>query len=142
MVSPGRCDSLNLLAGAEKVRQRRSRFTQRLDVEEKSFGGRKHFREFFVPQDPLQGRTATQSAVRTSSPLRSLRPCLGEGASLGEEAVLADSGRVGEVTAEVGRVRSLAFLNGLRTVREPPTTPLLPMLPSFLNYFSTPSDSA
>ena len=39
----------------------------------------------------------------------SLRPCLGQGASLGEEAVLADSGREGEITAGVGRVRRLAF---------------------------------
>jgi len=41
----------------------------------------------------------------------SLRPCLGESASLGEEAVLADSGRAGEVSARVGRVRSLACLS-------------------------------
>jgi hypothetical protein len=40
-----------------------------------------------------------------------LRPCLGKGASLGEEAVLADSGRAGEVAARVGRVRSMAFLS-------------------------------
>jgi hypothetical protein len=40
-----------------------------------------------------------------------LRPCLGQGASLGEEAVLADSGRAGEVAAGVGRVRSLDFLS-------------------------------
>jgi len=40
-----------------------------------------------------------------------LRPCLGQGASLGEEAVLADSGRAGEVAARVGRVRSPVFLN-------------------------------
>ena len=40
-----------------------------------------------------------------------LRPCPRNGASLGEEAVLADSGRAGEVTAGVGRVRSLAFLS-------------------------------
>ena len=40
-----------------------------------------------------------------------LQPCLGQGASLGEEAVLADSGRAGEVTARVGRVRSLDFLS-------------------------------
>jgi len=39
---------------------------------------------------------------------------LGEGASLGEEAVLADSGRAGEVAARVGRVRSLVFLSILR----------------------------
>ena len=35
---------------------------------------------------------------------RSLRPCLGQGVSLGEEAVLADSGREGEIVAGVGRV--------------------------------------
>ena len=40
-----------------------------------------------------------------------LRPCLGQGASLGEEAISADSGREGEVAARVGRVRSLAFLS-------------------------------
>ncbi len=28
-----------------------------------------------------------------------LQPCLGQGAALGEEAVLTDSGRAGEVTA-------------------------------------------
>jgi len=45
----------------------------------------------------------------------SLRPCLGRGASLGEEAVSADSGWAGEVAAGVGRVRNLAFLSILRT---------------------------
>jgi len=44
----------------------------------------------------------------------SLRPCLGQGASQGEESVLADSGREGEITAWVGRVRSLDFLSILR----------------------------
>ena len=34
-----------------------------------------------------------------------------QGASQGEEAVLADSGRAGEITARVGRVRSPAFLS-------------------------------
>jgi hypothetical protein len=43
-----------------------------------------------------------------------LRPCLGQGASLGGEAALADSGRAGEVAAKVGRVRRLAFLSILR----------------------------
>jgi len=43
-----------------------------------------------------------------------VRPCLGEGAHLGEEAVSADSGRAGEVAAGVGRVRRLAFLSILR----------------------------
>jgi hypothetical protein len=33
---------------------------------------------------------------------------------MGEEAVLADSGREGEITASVGRVRSLVFLSTLR----------------------------
>ena len=41
----------------------------------------------------------------------SLRPCLGQGVSLGEEAVLADVGRAGEVATRVGRVRSLAFVS-------------------------------
>ena len=45
-----------------------------------------------------------------------LRPCLGEGASMGEEAVLADSGREGEITAGVGRVRTVAFLSILHCV--------------------------
>ena len=35
--------------------------------------------------------------------------CSRNGASLGKEAVLADSGRAGEVAAGAGRVRSLAF---------------------------------
>ncbi len=43
-----------------------------------------------------------------------LRPCLGKGASQGKESVLADSGREGEITARVGRVRYLAFLSILR----------------------------
>ena len=33
---------------------------------------------------------------------------------MGEEAVLADSGRVGEIAAGIGRVRSLPFLSILR----------------------------
>ena len=35
---------------------------------------------------------------------------------MGEEAVLADSGRLGEIAAGVGRVRSLGFLSILRGV--------------------------
>ena len=50
------------------------------------------------------------------------RPCLGQGASLGEEAVLADSGRAGEVAARVGRVRSLAFLSILPRILPLPHT--------------------
>jgi acyl-coenzyme A synthetase/AMP-(fatty) acid ligase len=42
--------------------------------------------------------------------------CMGKGASLGKEAVLADSGWVGEISAWVGRVRkatfSTAYYNG------------------------------
>jgi hypothetical protein len=45
---------------------------------------------------------------------RSLRPCVGQGASLGEEAVFADSGWDSEITARVGAGESLAFLNVLR----------------------------
>ena len=41
---------------------------------------------------------------------RSLRPCLGQGAFQGEEAVLADSGWEGEVVARAGRVRRLNIL--------------------------------
>ena len=43
-----------------------------------------------------QGERPTRSAVCTSSPLRSLRPCLGEGVSW---------------RARVGRVRNLDFLS-------------------------------
>jgi hypothetical protein len=45
-----------------------------------------------------------------------LRPCLGQGASQGDESVLAGSGREGEITAGVGRVKSLAFLSILRGI--------------------------
>src|ERR1043165_3831935 len=40
-----------------------------------------------------------------------LRPCLGQGASRGEEAVSVDSGRVGDISARVGRVRCVASLS-------------------------------
>ena len=40
-----------------------------------------------------------------------LRPCPRNGASRGEESVLADSGREGEIPAGVGWVRSLDFLS-------------------------------
>lgn len=72
-----------------------------------------------------RGERPTRSTVCTSSPLRSLRPCLGQGASLGEKAVLADSGRAGVVAARVGRVRSLAFWNSLlgRFVTGPLSSP-------------------
>ena len=43
--------------------------------------------------------------------VHSLEPCPWKGASLGEEAVLAGSGRAGEIAARVGRVRSLSFLS-------------------------------
>jgi len=45
---------------------------------------------------------------------RSLQPCPGHGTSMGEEAVLADSGRAGEIAAGVGRVRRTTFLSTLR----------------------------
>jgi hypothetical protein len=46
--------------------------------------------------------------------VRSLRPCLRNGASRGKESVLADSGRVGEISAGAGRIRTAAFLSSLR----------------------------
>ena len=61
-----------------------------------------------------KGERPTRSAVCTSSVLHSLQPCWGQGASLGEESVLADSGRAGEIIAGVGRVRSLACLSTLQ----------------------------
>jgi hypothetical protein len=48
------------------------------------------------------------------SDLYSLRPCMGQGASMGEEAVLTDSGRAGEIAARVGWVRTETFLTILR----------------------------
>ena len=50
-----------------------------------------------------------------ASLFRLLRPCPRNGASMGEEAVLADSGRVGEVAAGVRWVKA-AFLNSLRMI--------------------------
>ena len=65
-----------------------------------------------------------------ASDLHSLRPCLGQGASLGKEAVLADSGRAGEVAARAGRVRSLTFLSILREYSFPvPYMPIIELLP-------------
>ena len=48
---------------------------------------------------------------------------MGQGASQGKESVLADSGWEGEITARVGRVRSLAILSilgyfGIGTIME------------------------
>jgi hypothetical protein len=63
------------------------------------------------------GENAARSRDHPSHPLKSdnlLRPRLGQGASLGKESVLADSGREGEIAAKVGRVRSLVFLSILR----------------------------
>ncbi len=60
------------------------------------------------------GESAVRSWDHPNHPLlsnSSLRPCLGQGASKGEESVLAASGRAGEITARVGRVRSLDFLS-------------------------------
>jgi hypothetical protein len=80
---------------AEKVRQREGKVKAQVKAEIQ------------------QGESSLNLDLDLSLP-HSLRPCLGQGASLGEEAVLADSGRAGEVAARVGRVRSLAFLSILR----------------------------
>jgi len=65
-----------------------------------------------------------------------LRLCLGQGAAQGKESVLADSGRECEITARVGRVRSLSFLSilGLYSpvVQDMTTSEVLACPPSFL----------
>src|SRR5437764_11374763 len=58
--------------------------------------------------------TTNTSKLGSIMLIHSLRPCMGQGASLGEESVLADAGRVGEITARVGRVRSQVFLSILQ----------------------------
>jgi hypothetical protein len=70
--------------------------------------------DFPFAKTHCKGERPTRSAVCTSSALHSLRPCLRNGASQGEEAVLADSGREGEIAAGVGRVRYMAFLSTLQ----------------------------
>src|SRR4029079_5734894 len=62
-------------------------------------------------------RTVRPRGDASSHP--SLRACWGQGVSLGEEAVLADSGRAGEIGDRAGRVRSLDFLSILFRVRCP-----------------------
>jgi hypothetical protein len=60
------------------------------------------------------GEKAARSWDHPSHPLKrdsSRRPCMGQDASQGEESVLADSGRVGEITARVGRVRTETILS-------------------------------
>jgi hypothetical protein len=48
------------------------------------------------------GERPARSAVWISSSLHAQRPCWGQGASQGEESVLAGSGREGEITAGIG----------------------------------------
>ena len=75
-------------------------------------------------EDAQNGRPTRPQVRQTPEayPLGTLRILLSRerssrnGASLGKEAVLADSGRAGEVAAGVGRVRSLAFLSILHGV--------------------------
>ena len=55
-----------------------------------SLRGIEAWEDISVRQKPFCGRTATQSAGDASSPLRSLWPRLGQGASQGKESVLAD----------------------------------------------------
>ena len=66
-----------LAADAEKVRQRRSRFAQRLNVKESFWRSETLEGLIRSPRTIRKGERPTRSAVRTSSPLRSLRPCLG-----------------------------------------------------------------
>jgi len=53
---------------------------------------------------------------------------MGQGASKGEESVVADSGRAGEITARVGRLRTKTFLSFLRNnspTRHPQIAPII-----------------
>ena len=80
----------------------------------------------FSPTQPRRGGTRLSPGFVLASFLRTmnretkaaeLRLCPWNGVSLGEEAVLADLGRAGEVAARAGRVRIVVFLNTLRVVR-------------------------
>jgi hypothetical protein len=62
------------------------------------------------------GDRSARSAVCTSSTLCMQWPFWGQGASRGEESVLADSGREGEITSRVGQVRILVLLRILRDI--------------------------
>ena len=53
-------------------------------------------------KNPASGVLASLPGTVKRGSVAELRPCLGQGASLGEEAVLADSGRAGEVAAGLG----------------------------------------
>ena len=55
-----------------------------------------------IPPAAFLHRSEPQRTETYASPLRSLQPWLGQGTFQGEEAVLADSGREGEITARVG----------------------------------------
>ena len=77
---------------------------------------RANARESRIDQATLESEIGDWEDARSwdhpSHPLlsdSSLRPCLWNGASLGKEAVSADSGREGEVVTGVGRVRTEAF---------------------------------
>jgi len=66
-----------------------------------------------------------------------LRACLGKGVSLGEEAVSADSGREGEVVAEIGRVKRLDFLSVLQNCS--PVVPHVRTIEVFVCQYSFPA---
>ena len=61
-------------------------------------------------------RSEAQRTEAYASPPHSLSPSLGYGASQRPESVLANSGRVGEVPAGAGKVRSSTFLNILHGI--------------------------
>jgi hypothetical protein len=65
------------LPGAPRRTLHRATFSlpQKLNVLNRASRMLNFWRGFSVRQDSFKGRTATQSAVRTSSPLGSLRPC-------------------------------------------------------------------
>jgi hypothetical protein len=67
-----------------------------------------------IPPAAFLHRSEAQRTEAYASALRSLQPWLGQGTFQGEEAVLADSGLEGEITARVGGLISLAFSKNLR----------------------------
>jgi hypothetical protein len=106
---------------AEKVRKLCSRIAQRLDVRKRVSRISESLRAFPFAKIHSRGERPTRSEVCTSSPPRSLRPCLGQGASR---------------RARVGRVRSLAFLSILKVNRQASRTSPSPLSTGSENSYS------
>jgi len=102
MTIPQDAEKVSDLTHPTPVRQdapftkQRSRIAQRLDVPKRFSEVGSITGAYPVAKTHCKGERPTRSVERTSSPLRSLRPCLGQGASR---------------RARAGRVRSLTFLS-------------------------------